>query len=75
VAKAKTKAGKKKAAPKSAPQRAPRQAPAASAPAQTYPCKVLVKKGSESIPREVKDKAQHDRLIADFGADHVEVLS
>lgn len=45
-----------------------------SAPAVTYPHKVLVKKGDERIPVEVTDAAHRARLVEEFGESSLEVL-
>jgi hypothetical protein len=51
---------------------------AAAVPAKTgrsYPCKVIVSKGSERLPVEVKDAAHHAQLVEQFGESSIEVQS
>ena len=66
MAKRKAKAGKQKS-------RSTRKASAPKAPEQQYPCNVLVSKGAEKIPVQVKDAARHAQLRQEFGEANVEV--
>ena len=78
MAKAKSKAGKKKGAvtqPRVRKPARPAATPAPKAAEQSYPCTAHVHKGSEKIPVQLKDAAHHERLKAEFGADKVEVLA
>lgn len=70
---AKAKAGKKSKVKKAGRSR--KAAPQAQVPAVSYPCTVLVKKGSDSLPVQVSDEAHLKRLQEEFGANHVEVQS
>jgi hypothetical protein len=91
MAKLRNRAGKKSKnrkhkKPNAAP-RARRAAPSTAAPAaavaqpqapqaeQHYPCNVLVKKGGDQLPVTVTDAAHHQRLVAEYGAEQVEVQS
>ena len=79
MAKVKRSAGKgKKAVRKSAPRKSVKQAPAAAKAAKverTFPCTVLVKKGADGIPVQVKDQAGIDKLVQEHGEASVEVQS
>ena len=74
----KRKAGKSKKAAVRKP--APRKSTARKAAEQakverSFPCKVMVSKGAEKIPVEVKDEAQRQKLVEEFGEANVEALS
>lgn len=55
---------KKKAAP---------AAPKQEEPTVQYPCTVVVNKGTEKIPVQVKDAAHRARLVDEFGEKALEV--
>lgn len=54
---------------------APAQVKAQPKAALTFPCNVIVKKGAERVPVEVKDAEQHAKLVLEFGENSVEVQS
>lgn len=65
---------RKVAAPKPAAPVAEQVAPVAKTPPE-YPWNVIVRKGAERIPVTVTDEAHYQRLVVQFGANHVEVQS
>ncbi len=77
MSKPKSKAGKKparKTAPRKSAPKARTQAPEAAQPtAPTYPCMAIVRKGGDQIPVTLKDRAHHERLVAEHGDGSVEV--